>query len=724
MAFSYSSPVLTITGTETVADAFADSFNSPSGDTGTYIDRFVIDGDTDYIVYKIKANCRLSISGTFTIFNSTVVFEGTASNPEITINNGGVLTVGNSSSSNSNSKESKLITLRPFNFTWTSGASIIVGFGGRLNIYGSSLCLSSLLFFDSNSTFRYTNGEVQTLPTTAGYNQLYISSTTIQGTNLVFSQSPLSGSGADVVISQPISNFKSTLGVQVQSSSSTGYVLNKVDFPGGYMESADTVIFLDFEGNYSTFFNSSFMYLEGGTKEGRAIFRFSFTPSTVNSVGSPLENARIYLIDTDNGNRDVLDASDITLTDVSNSSGLFPNITSITSGIIRQVEDTEASRDSRLPINGVIHKYGYESALILNIDVIAPFNQKYFHSTDVFITETTQATVAGYTTGQTTFSADKLYDYASHDKENAVNIVYPTLGTRWATAVGLTCKLNTDYTLSIDSSNAGISVNHSTQVIEIPPLAAGTTFSNLEVSSLVLADTTTQTVSVKVLDSLEVAGDTNLAAWEFEDCTITTSAGSAVVTVADSQINNVTAGTNVTIVEVQPIITLTGFPNNSNITVSQAGRTLEAVFNQNSPYNYQTLTGQSPTYLITVAADGYKTSTLEITPGGVNQSVPVALAIQGSSDTYSAELDEFIKLMLVDSGFIRIYTDAVTEEVDRAHLIPTQQWLNEDWQIVWNNVVTEIANSPTTLEINAWIAHIADSGIVGIAFNEETGEVS
>lgn len=218
-------------------------------------------------------------------------------------------------------------------------------------------------------------------------------------------------------------------------------------------------------------------------------------------------------------------------------------------------------------------------------------------------------------------------------------------------------------------------------------------------------------------------GVTNLVGWTFGlGATINVASGSAIVYVDESQKDNITAGSGVEVRVSPPTLTVLGFQPLSNITISQAGRTLDVLNNASPPYNWQATIDIPGSVSLRVEKTGYETYTQTVALTSLDQTVTVAQIPEGSSDTFDSAQFEFKQLMLADSGFQRILLSASVSLTDEARSCTLAQFENVVVKASWNTLVAYTV--PTSLEISAWQGYLTSTGYAAISFANTTGVVS
>ena len=161
MAFSaVSGGIVTITtDPETMATAFAATFNAAVGDAGTYIDRLSVagaDANGNNFCYKVKSLAFVINSGSFTIAEDWVEFDQNGVFPCIQVNSGATFTLGTQwtySSLTLSHSHASLFFAKPSAAVGVTDteAGVYVN-GGTFNMYGGTITANCSITFIAGST--------------------------------------------------------------------------------------------------------------------------------------------------------------------------------------------------------------------------------------------------------------------------------------------------------------------------------------------------------------------------------------------------------------------------------------------------------------------------------------------------------------------------------------------------------------------------------------------
>ena len=382
MAISFSNPQITIdSGTETLASIFADAFNSPSGDSGTYVNRIPTPVGYRYrfktVRIFLQAGAVLNITEDFT-------FTGRSVMPYLRVS--GTLNIGAEQTLYGLDFSSKGITgeLECPNLSGASNAfnyvniAIAVHDGGQLNVYGSRIVgEEGGLIYNRHFDDTLADGASITL----------VESNFIMGGVLTAAATlPRVGIGSDCNISIERCQFSSINGtgeVFVNTSGSisiAGYTARHLTSGFTFNEiSGKTLSGLDVSGclvgiagNTTTLKTNIFLDSPAGNatpvgaKSGvpTALFTsiLAITLTLLARSGGTTVNPKIHLEDTNNGQRaQAMNSGTYAANRVytgqlsAGSLVLFPY-----TGIYEKVTGSvDPVLDDRLPLEGTARLYGY-----------------------------------------------------------------------------------------------------------------------------------------------------------------------------------------------------------------------------------------------------------------------------------------------------------------------------------------------------------------------------
>ena len=206
---------------------------------------------------------------------------------------------------------------------------------------------------------------------------------------------------------------------------------------------------------------------------GRVWHYIRYKPVIQELDGTPINGAELYLIDSNSGSRDTTGpggvSADQEYTKTSDVSGDVTN-TNILTGVWSNNNNTSAvtlNFDNRLPVNGRAWHYDFLPQIITINDsaILDTFAPKVQMLDDNNIT-VTEATALAYTTLD---DLSELYDRTKAWKVDAANITYPTYTEFLVQASGTLLDFGT-LAVIFDSGAAGaLAVNTGTNVVTIKP---------------------------------------------------------------------------------------------------------------------------------------------------------------------------------------------------------------------------------------------------------------
>lgn len=334
-----------------------------------------------------------------------------------------------------------------------------------------------------------------------------------------------------------------------------------------------------------------------------------------------------------------------------------------------------------------------------------------WRKTDNTLITAADAATALATTNPST--ADASYDHSQATYELSGNMQYEEK----ITAAGVT--LTFDLGVTLDSGLSAVAYDLANDAVSYSALGNGAKLSTIALGenqtlTLAVAETYTGNWQIPATGTVElVAGTYDLSAFTFTaGATLNLSSGTATVTVlSDPGIVTTGAGT-INIVEPQPVLTITNFPDNSTVTLSQLGFTLITLNNTDSPFTYQTLANQANEYQVKVEASGFED--YFVTLSKTSTTAVWAATEEGSGQAVDDNKQVFMKLMSENEAFIRI--------ANNDPYLVQQRWLDPGWTANWANAV--IGDAPSTAEIAGWASLLTLTGWSGISFDANTGEVN
>ena len=312
---------------------------------------------------------------------------------------------------------------------------------------------------------------------------------------------------------------------------------------------------------------------------------------------------------------------------------------------------------------------------------------------------------------------DEIYDHAQATYEQSSNMEYQEK----ITASGLTLTFDLDVTIMALGSNVTYDLDNDT--VQYTGVLNGTKLTTATLAnnhSLTFADAGTYSGTWIIPSTGTVNVDngvTDLSSFTFANgATINNTSASAATVNVQSDVGIVTTSTGggtITIEAPSPSVSIIGFPNNSTVTLSQAGINLDTLNNTNAPYSYEILTGESNIYTFKVISPGKQDFITTINTAETTTAQYLGLDANSEQTIHKPALD-FMELMQSDIAFQRIVSTDTT--------LNSQLWEVQNWQTEWNTAA--VADTPSTGEISTWIGYLTTTNYANISFNTTTGEVS
>lgn len=469
-----SSTLITQTGTDT-------SLASLEGMTGVTVIKEGVGTSREYKIYDI-GNRQLIINGKLTIDASKEMLLVGATSPANVVSINGTLTIKDNETINGFTLYQQRTAIRTTynNYRCCDSFSLDVANSGTLNMQGGGIESSSSIQFQANSTINIQDGRIQLLSTPGSEYQIRQSSNNLTALNFKLIQYALT------MIGNPIQfdGYMPTLadeGISFSSfSPSTQY--NFRDYSGGGRGNRlDLGLWSSKKGKMINSLDGTNLIIaehKNGDNSSTGTWQITkeIIPRIIDDNNIPIQNAKLFIRDTNNGNR--IDGNGYTFTTdrtyftTSNASGLIP-ITEVLTGAVNHLNTGTVLFDRRSKNNNTndefdIYFYHYNKVLTRSIQKlkgvgVLSFDWTMF--TDTNITETNPTIVAAYTAIN---NLGQLYDYAKYWKQiNQTNIEIPAIDELLIENESSLLDIK-DYNLIVDATASSIfSVNTSTKTITI-----------------------------------------------------------------------------------------------------------------------------------------------------------------------------------------------------------------------------------------------------------------
>lgn len=519
---SVSGDILTIDTNETLDSLFNAAWNSPSGDTGIYFDRFT--SFTDGLTFYKRKGIRITITGAsaqLTIPPKNFLYDdANVAKYAFLVDNGGTLTLGEKVNNISNIEPCGIFNNIDYGRYSEKDAFIRVDGSSFLNCYNAFIYCNAPIAIYNDVVFDYRNLSIKLLSesefryrcdqtTSNSYGLRITGILTLIGT------SPLPGltfentNTAAIIIASASS---STIDYIFPNYNSIGIGGEDVRIKGGV-----TVVFIDPLKPVDEFDLNS---VGGGIIQ----FKFSLTWKVTDVNNNPI-NSRFYLIDTDNGLRvsSTTAKNDYTSDLIINQTSNDNHVLELLTAVFSTTNNDDPPLDYRVPYNGCIYSYGYELSAVLNVDPDRP-NTALVRLKNYPVSESDPNLVAAYPITldhelesivlNDDISIDQLEDYIRYDKSLSTGIDKPDYLSFVISKSGINylCKysINTQtYTLSGDSSlvlnlpEKVFSGNSTLQVIDLNGATVNFTINNIIPNSEVRIYRTSDDTE---LDGIESSG--------------------------------------------------------------------------------------------------------------------------------------------------------------------------------------------------------------------------
>ena len=503
-SFSLSGSTITQTGTDT-------DLSGLSSISGVTILQQGVGTDSEYIVYDI-GNYNLIINGTLTIDASKeqLLIGSSAPTNIVTVN--GTLSINDFETINSFTSYRQRTAIRS---TYTNNDccgnfSLNVTNGATFNMLGGAIEASSSIQFQANSTINIESGRIELLPSSNPQYQIRQFSTSFTANNFFMVKYVL------VIIGRPLQldNYTPTQADEgiLFSSSSDDFVHEFRNYSGGSRGNRlDLGLWSSKKGKIINSASGTDLiigeHLTSNTSStGTWQITKEISPTIIDITGNPIQNAKLFIRDTDNGNR--IDGNGFNFTDdrtyfaSSNASGVIATTEILTGAVNHLSASGTITFDRRSKNNDTndefdILFYHYNKVLSRGTQKLKGVDElsfEYILFDDTNITEEDPTVVASYATID---NLGQLYDYAKYWKQlNETNIEVPSTNKLLIEINSSLLDLD-DYNLTIDATATSVfSVDTSTKTITIKS-------STLLTSSKFIGITTTGTITTSNGASLE-----------------------------------------------------------------------------------------------------------------------------------------------------------------------------------------------------------------------------
>ncbi|MCL7763492.1 hypothetical protein MPF19_08715 [Polaribacter sp. Z014] len=472
-----SATIITQTDTDTDLSAIA-------GISGVTLVQVGLGTDSEYTIYDI-GDRQLIINGNLTIDASKEMLLVGSAAPRSIISVIGTLNINDFETINGFTSYLQRTAIRTtydkndccINF------SLDVTDSGTFNMQGGGVECSSSIKFYPNSTVNIQDGRIELLSTPDPQYQIrqfcnYLTANNFKMVKYAMTMvgTPLQFDGYTPTIADEGISFSS-------SSASAKYKFR--DYSGGDRGNRlDLGLWSDRKGKIINSSDGTNVIVEEhlighGSSKGTWQISKEVAPTILDEDNIPIEDAIMFIRDTDNGNRidgnGYIFTDDRTYFEASNSSGLISTTDVLTGVVNHLVGGTTVEYDRRSKNNNIddefnLNFYHYNMVPSRAIQKLKGIGELTFDWTmfeDTNITEKNSTVVAGYSTID---NLGQLYDYAKYWKQlNQTNLEIPTINE--LLIVNENSLLNIgDYNLVVDgaaSASAVFTVDTGTKTITI-----------------------------------------------------------------------------------------------------------------------------------------------------------------------------------------------------------------------------------------------------------------
>jgi hypothetical protein len=438
-------------------------------------------GGAIYTVYDI-GDLQLVIDGTLSIDASKEMLLVGPNAPRSNIFINGTLNINDFETLNGFTLYRQRTAIRTTynNNACCNNFSLEVTDSGTLNMQGGGIESSSSIRFTVNSTVNIQNGRIELLSNTDPDYQIRQFSNNLTANGLQLNKYALTMIGTPI----QFDDYKPTIadeGISFSvNSSNIEYVFRNYS-GGGRGNRLDLGLWQNKKGKVINSLDGTNVIIQehkigDGNSRGTWQITKEIAPKIVDENASPIQNAKMFIRDTDNGNRTdgngYVFTDDRTYFETSNVSGLIPT-TEVLTGAVNHLNTGPIQFDRRSKNNNIddefdILFYHYNKVLSKSTQRLKGNNLLTFDwtmFTDTNVTELDPTVVAAYTSID---NLGQLYDYAKYWKQlNQTNIEIPSVDELLIVNESSLLDLG-DYNLIVDATAASVfNVDTTTKTITI-----------------------------------------------------------------------------------------------------------------------------------------------------------------------------------------------------------------------------------------------------------------
>lgn len=439
-------------------------------------------GTREYTVYDI-GNYKLVINGNLTIDASKEMLLVGASSPRSVITVNGTLTIRDYDIINSFTAYRQRTAIRTtYNAaTCCSNFSLEVSNTGILNMQGGAVESASSILFNTNSTVNIQDARIELLNAPNNNYQIRQFSNNLTAVNFKMFKYAMTMVGVPL----QFDGYEPSVadeGISFSGSSANSLYVFRDYAGGGRGNRLDLGLWSSKKGKVINSSDGTNVIIQqhisgSGSSTGTWQITKEIAPRILGEDGLPVQNAKMFIRDTNNGNRingnGYSFTADRTYFETSNASGYIPT-TEVLTGVVNHLSaSTNVRFDRRSKNNNTddtfdIHFYHYNKFPTKSIQNLKGKDELTFDWTmfdDTNITEADPLTVATYTSID---NLGQLYDYAKYWKQiNQTNLEIPSIEELLITGESSLLNIG-DYNLVVDATASAVfSVNTATKTITI-----------------------------------------------------------------------------------------------------------------------------------------------------------------------------------------------------------------------------------------------------------------
>jgi hypothetical protein len=436
---------------------------------------------SEYIIYNI-GNLNLVINGELTIDASKemLIVESLSPTSIITVN--GILNIKDFETLNSITAYNQRTAIRTTynNNDCCGNYSLDITSTGTLNMNGGAFEGASSIYFDKDAIINIQDGRIQLITSTDPDYQIRQYSENLTANNLKLVKYAMTMIGTPIQFDgyQP---SHAENGISFSSSSSSSEYVFRNYSGGGRGNRLDLGLWASRKGKIINSSDGTNVIIEkhkAGNVSSIGTWQITkeISPTILDVNGSPIQNVKMFIRDTDNGNR--TDGNGYNFTDdrtyfestdasgiISTTEVLTGAVNHLTSGSV--VFDRRSKNDDTNDEFDILF-YHYNKVLSKSIQKLKGIDELIFEWTlfeDTNISEQDPTIVATYTTID---DLGQLYDYAKYWKQlNETNIEIPTLNELLVKNESSILDLG-DYNLVADATASSVFiVNNGTKTITV-----------------------------------------------------------------------------------------------------------------------------------------------------------------------------------------------------------------------------------------------------------------